>query len=191
MTAQTVTPATVTDTLTAAGIEKVTEALKMVYGALAIANTGLTEAEIIFAAGTKRTATGVALAELVAKGLVARVDGSGVGKNRTPNTFTLALPKEAPAKKTRKSSTKATQTTTAEAPAATSGGARYGKAMTQILDFMKANAGEMFTVADLMKELDRPWYNATNQACKALAAHSDTGVTEVEGVKVRAYVYNG
>lgn len=179
------TAKTVETVLTEAGITKTTTALTAIYTAMQLGTSG-TQTDIMEAAGTKDTATRLALAELVSSGLVVRTEGSGNGKNRTPNTYTLPVAKKA-AKKT--SAKKSEPKADAETSAKTDDG-RYGKAMTQILDHLMKNPGVPFTVKRLMDELERPWYNATNTACKALAAR-ETGVTEVTDAKVREYVYNG
>ena len=188
----TVTHATVTDTLTAAGIEKVSEALKMVYGALVIADTALTESDIIFAAGTKRTATGVALAELVAKGLVTRIDGHGTGKNRVPNTFALAVVEAKPAKKATKAAAAKPEGSATETAATTTDDGRYGKAMIRVWDFMKKHAGEELKVSEIVNGLEaegeKTWYNATNQALRALCERP-TGISKTDA-KVNTYVYS-
>lgn len=176
------TAKTITEIFTAAGITKTSAALEAVYTAMQLGTQG-SLSDIMEVAGTKDTATRVALAELVTKGLVVRADGTGIGKNRTPNTYSLPVAtKKAP---------KAPKTQSDDAPKTDD--ARYGKAMIRVWDFMKSHKGEELKVSEIVSGLaeqgENTWYNATNQACKALAARS-TGVTQVADAKVNTYVYN-
>lgn len=183
--------ATVTETLSAAGIAKITTATEAVYTAFLMGATG-TEADIMEAAGTKRTATGMALGELVAKGLVTRIDGHGTGKNRVPNTFALAVVEAKPAKKAKKAAAAKPEGTATETTATTTDDGRYGKAMIRVWDFMKKHAGEELKVSEIVNGLEaegeKTWYNATNQALRALCERP-TGISKTDA-KVNTYVYS-